>query len=115
MTLAAQNYWMLLAGTREDQREHGSPEGLCSALERTGSLFLGSGLIVAGMFASFMAGSLVGLKQLGFALTCGMLLDAVVIRPLLIPACLLMKSQKSAAPKPQPNSPAGEVLLTKNS
>lgn len=111
VSLSAQNYWTLLARIREEQQRLGAQEGMHSALERTGSLFLASGLIAAGIFASFLAGTLVGLKQFGFALACGMIFDALVARPLLIPACLWMRSQ--AAEESLPAPPEGEVLMTK--
>jgi uncharacterized membrane protein YdfJ with MMPL/SSD domain len=62
--------------------------------------------------AAFLAGSLVSLKQFGFALASGMMFDALVIRPLLIPAGLWMRAQP-AAKESLPAPPAGEVLMTK--
>jgi RND superfamily putative drug exporter len=112
VTLSAQSYWMLLARIRQEQELHGPMQGLHSALERTGGLFLASGLIAAGVFASFLAGTLVGLKQFGFALAAGMAFDALVVRPLLIPACLWLRSEEAAA-KTLPAPPEGEVVMTK--
>lgn len=112
VSLSAQNYWMLVARIREEQSQLGRTEGLLSALERTGSLFVASGLIASGLFASFLAGTLVGLKQFGFGLAAGMMFDALVIRPLLIPACLWLRS-KDAAQESLPSRPAGQVLMTK--
>jgi RND superfamily putative drug exporter len=103
-----------LARIREEQQELGPSAGPQAALERSGSLFLGSGLITAGVFASLLGGSLVGLNQFGFGLTCGLLLDSLVIRPLLLPACLLLTSSDQAQADPIPSqspvSPPKETL-----
>jgi uncharacterized membrane protein YdfJ with MMPL/SSD domain len=112
VALSAQSYWMLLARIREEQELHGQTQGLFSALERTGGLFLGSGLVTAGVFASFLAGTLVGLKQFGFALAAGMAFDALVVRPLLIPACLWLRSE-DVGENTLPAPPEGEVVMTK--
>jgi putative drug exporter of the RND superfamily len=100
MSLSAQSHWLLLARIREEQQDHGPAEGLPIALERSGTVFLGAGLIAAGVFASLLGGSLVVLKQFGFGLASGLLIDALLIRPFLIPTCLLLSSQGRAKDEP---------------
>lgn len=80
----------LMTRIEEEQAEHGVLSGITVALEKTGSIISSCGLIMAGTFSSLMFGTLVGLKQLGFALAFGVLLDTFVVRPILVPAYLIL-------------------------
>lgn len=112
MVFGTASYGMLLARIREEQQQSGPIEGLRLALERKGNVLLGSGLIVVGLFASLLGGSLVGLKQLGFGLACGGLLDALLIRPILLPVCLLLLHRE---PTPtEPPSPSESLAKPKS-
>jgi putative drug exporter of the RND superfamily len=83
----------LMTRIREEQVEHGQVEGVIVALKKTGSIISSCGVIMAGTFASLLAGTLVGMHQLGFALMFGVLLDTFVVRPILVPAFLVLKFQ----------------------
>ncbi|MEO1997663.1 MAG: MMPL family transporter, partial [Planctomycetaceae bacterium] len=80
----------LMTRIEEEQLKHGPIVGVTVALERTGGIISSCGVIMAGTFSSLLAGSLVGMQQLGFALAFGVLLDTFIIRPIMVPAYLIL-------------------------
>jgi len=83
----------LMTRIEEEQQKHGLIKGLLQALEKTGGIISSCGFIMAGTFSSLMAGYLIGMNQLGFALAFGVLLDTFVVRPILVPAFLILLYQ----------------------
>ena len=79
----------LMTRIDEEDKRFGPLRGVTQALDRTGPIISSCGVIMAGTFASLMGGSLTEMKQLGFALAFGILLDTFVVRPILVPALLI--------------------------
>ena len=88
----------LMTRIEEEQAEHGLVGGVVEALKKTGSIIAGCGVIMAGTFSSLLAGSLVGMQQLGFALAFGVLLDTMIVMPILVPAWLILLYQGRLGP-----------------
>ncbi len=80
----------LMTRIDEEERGRGPLRAITQALDRTGPIISSCGVIMAGTFASLMGGSLTEMKQLGFALAFGILLDTFVVRPILVPAFLIL-------------------------
>lgn len=88
----------LMTRIHEEQVRLGPVNGIIHALSRTGRIISSCGIIMAGTFASLMAGELKGMSQLGFALAAGVLIDTFVIRPIVVPAYLVMLNQGRFGP-----------------
>lgn len=80
----------LITRIEEEQKVHGPIKGIIEALLKTGSIISSCGIIMAGTFSALLWGSLMGMKQLGFALAFGVLLDTFVVRPILVPCYLIL-------------------------
>jgi RND superfamily putative drug exporter len=76
----------LMTRAREEAAVHGTPEGVLRALQSTGGVITGAGLILAGAFATLTLLPLEELVQIGATVAVGVLLDTFVVRALLIPA-----------------------------
>jgi RND superfamily putative drug exporter len=80
----------LVARIREEARKLPFAVAVKAAVTATGSIISSCGLIMAGTFASMMLGRLSFLRQLGFAIAAGVLLDTFLIRPMVVPAIALL-------------------------
>ena len=57
-------------------------------LRSTGGLITGAALIMVAVFGGFAMGDLVGFQQVGFGLAVAVLLDATIVRSVLVPASM---------------------------
>ena len=81
---------LLVTRILQERKKHGMIEGVRRGLAATGGTITACGLIMAGTFGTLMLADLSTLKQIGFALAVGVLLDTFVVRPLMVPAFLLI-------------------------
>src|SRR5437588_7580248 len=79
-----------MARIKEELGPHGPLRGITAALTRTGRVISSCGFVMAGTFATLLSGSLLAMRELGFALAFGILLDTLVVRPILVPAFLIL-------------------------
>lgn len=75
----------LMARLHEETSVWGLRQGIVRAIGQTGGLITSAAAITACSFASFLASPLGSLRQLGFALVVGITVDALLVRPLLVP------------------------------
>src|SRR3546814_11000936 len=61
----------------------------------TGRVITSAGLILAGTFAALLLAPLPNLRQIGFGVTVGILIDTFLVRSLLVPAAtMLLRSEE---------------------
>jgi RND superfamily putative drug exporter len=79
----------LLSRIRERFDQTGdNVESVAFGIRSTGRLITGAALIMVAVFWGFAAGSLVGLQQMGFGLGIAILLDATIVRTVMVPASM---------------------------
>jgi putative drug exporter of the RND superfamily len=85
----------LMTRAREEAAAHGTREGVLAALQSTGTVVTGAGLILAGTFATLTLLPLEELVQIGATVAVGVLLDTFVVRSLLIPAITYLCGERT--------------------
>jgi putative drug exporter of the RND superfamily len=76
----------LVARLAQESRRHPPVEAIRQAVIHTGPVISSCGLIMAATLGSLMVGDVQLLRQLGFAMSLGMLIDTFITRPLLLPS-----------------------------
>src|SRR5262249_32541386 len=96
------------------QRLHDTRSAVARGLERTGRVVTAAALIMAAAFSGFVAGRVGGLQQLGVGLTVAVLLDATVVRMLLLPALVAVSGTRSwCHPGPAAHRAAMALVVTR--
>ncbi|WP_330281685.1 MMPL family transporter [Streptomyces sp. NBC_00588] len=92
----------ILARMREARRATGDDqEAVVTGLRRSGRVVTCAALLLAVVFGAFMTGGFSPILQIGLGLTLAVLIDATVVRMLLVPATMtLLGSRAWWAPKP---------------
>ncbi|MGH2530826.1 MAG: MMPL family transporter [Thermomicrobiales bacterium] len=81
----------LLSRIREHyDLSHRNAESVAVGLQRTARLITGAALIMVAVFGGFAAGRLTFMQQMGFGLGVAVLLDATIIRSILVPAAMAL-------------------------
>jgi X-X-X-Leu-X-X-Gly heptad repeat protein len=112
---------MLLARTREEFVATGDPHGaLRTGLNRTAAAATGAAVAMLAAMGPFATSELAVVRQLGVAVGIAIILDAIIVRPVLLPAAVEILGRWSwwptsrgvprhASEPPEPSSPAPPV------
>ncbi|MEO5837264.1 MAG: MMPL family transporter [Acidimicrobiales bacterium] len=92
----------LLARIKEEYERTGDNDAaVSSGLQRTGRIITSAAVLIGVVFAAFATGASLDIKAMGVGLTLAILLDATVVRTLLVPATMkLMGHWNWWAPAP---------------
>jgi RND superfamily putative drug exporter len=101
----------LMTRLQEEASALGLRAGINRAIAQTGGLISSAAAITASSFASFLFSPLSSLRQLGFALVVGITIDAVLVRPVLVPCghWLMNRHRERKRVLPAPTSPIGRL------
>lgn len=98
----------LVARAREEARTRGTREGMVEALSATGGVITSAGVLLAAVFAVLGVLPLITLTQIGVIVCVGVLLDALLVRTVLVPAVVFLLGDRFWWPaRPRPTTPAG--------
>ena len=103
----------LMSRVREESLRHGTRPGILRGLVATGGVITSAGLVLAATFAALGVIPILFLAQLAFIVAFGVLLDALIVRSLLVPALTYDIGQKiwwpsklASTPEPEQDQPA---------
>jgi len=88
----AMDYEVFLLSRIKEFRDRGmdNDEAVVAGLQRSGRIITSAALIVVLVFAGFVAGELLVIKQTGVALAVAVAIDATLVRCLLVPATMTL-------------------------
>lgn len=81
---------LLMSRVKEETEIYGVRDGVRRAVKKTGGIITSAGVIMAGTFLTLMISPLMSMIQLGFAVALGILLDTFIVRPILVPAIIIL-------------------------
>ncbi len=89
------DYEVFLVSRMREEWDNGASneDAVVAGLTKTGRLVTSAGLIMFAAFMGFVAGSIVGLQQFGFALASAILIDVTIVRALLVPSAMKLFGQ----------------------
>jgi RND superfamily putative drug exporter len=70
-------------------------QSVAAGLRSTGRLITGAALIMVGVFGGFAAADLTALQQFGFGLAVAVVLDATIVRMVLVPASMALLGERN--------------------
>jgi RND superfamily putative drug exporter len=97
------DYEVFLIARIKEQYDAGSPndEAVRVGLQRSGRIITSAALLIVIVFCGFAAGRMLGIKEMGFALAVAVVVDATLVRCLLVPATMtLLGDLNWWAPRP---------------
>jgi uncharacterized membrane protein YdfJ with MMPL/SSD domain len=79
----------------DDTSTGDTTEGIVFGVGSTARLITGAALIIIAVFAGFAAGELVAFQQMGFGVAVALLIDATIVRLVVIPAAMSLLGERN--------------------
>jgi putative drug exporter of the RND superfamily len=76
-------------------QSHDNRESVAVGLQSTAKIITGAALIMVAVFAGFASGQLVMFQQVGFGLAVAVILDATIVRSILVPASMTLLGDRN--------------------
>ncbi|MFJ1897123.1 MMPL family transporter [Streptomyces sp. NPDC088115] len=94
------DYQVFVVSRIKEAMEHGmtAREAVLDGIERSAKVVTSAALVMVTVFAAFVFLHLTEMKQMGFCLAVAVLLDAVVIRLMILPSALLLLGDRAWRP-----------------
>ncbi|WP_405700334.1 MMPL family transporter [Streptomyces sp. NBC_01383] len=94
------DYQVFVVSRIKEAMEHGMParEAVLDGIARSAKVVTSAALVMVTVFAAFVFLHLTEMKQMGFCLAVAVLLDAVVIRMMILPSALLLLGERAWRP-----------------
>ena len=86
----------LLTRIREEyDKSRDNAEAVAYGLRTTGGIITGAAIIMVAVFAGFAAGGSTALQQMGFGLAVAVLIDATIVRSILVPSAMKLLGDRN--------------------
>ncbi len=86
----------LLTRIREEyDKTRDNAEAVTYGLRTTGGIITGAAIIMVAVFAGFAAGRLTALEEMGFGLAIAVLIDATIVRSILVPSAMKLLGDRN--------------------
>ncbi len=91
------DYQVFIMSRIKERHDEGAStrEAVSAGVASTGRIITGAALIIIVVFSGFAAGQLVMFQQLGFGVAIALLLDATIIRSVVLPSLLVLLGEKA--------------------
>ena len=91
------DYQVFLMSRIKERHDHGdlTREAVTRGVSSTARIITGAALIIIVVFAGFASGELVMFQQMGFGVAVALLLDATVIRSVVLPSLLVLLGERA--------------------
>jgi RND superfamily putative drug exporter len=86
----------LISRIREEyDKTRDNTEAVAYGLRTTGGIITGAAIIMVAVFSGFAAGRLTALEQMGFGLAIAVLIDATIVRSILVPSTMRLLGDRN--------------------